>query len=113
MGLDIFEKNFSWEHLWLSYDLYELQIGEPKEQNYFYKIISTKTFNICNKCRGTGVVLCSKCNGAGIIKPNKNGRIEEVFGICSYCQGSKSITHEPCEHCKGIGKIEVWNHMNQ
>ena len=98
---------FSWEYLCLSNDSSQLQVGEPMEVNYFYRLVSINSSTICPKCLGTGEVLCPRCQGTGHVTPKKNGSPEESVGICPFCHGSRSITHSPCRRCKGTGWVEV------
>lgn len=94
-----------WEFLLISEDTLKLQVGEPKEVNYFYKLESINSSTICPECCGTGEVLCPRCQGTGRISPKKNGSPDEAVGICPFCHGSRTITHSPCRRCNGDGKI--------
>ena len=93
-----------WEFLIISEDTIKLQVGEPKEVNYFYQLESINRTTICPECYGTGEILCPRCQGTGRVAPKKNGSPEEVVGICPFCHGTKSITHSPCMRCNGYGK---------
>lgn len=100
-----------WEFLNLSKDSLRLQVGEPKEQNYFYKLASIDNSVICINCRGTGKVLCPYCQGVGHVFPWQNDRdAAESPRVCPYCNGSKSITHSPCRRCKGAGVVIIKKH---
>ncbi len=99
-----------WEFLDISKDNLKLQVGEPMEVNYFYKLESINSSTICPECLGTGEVLCPRCQGTGHVTPKKNGSPEEEVGICPFCHGSRSITHTPCRRCKGTGWVEVRKH---
>lgn len=101
-----------WEFLDISKDNLKLQVGEPKEVNYFYKLESINSSTICPECHGIGEVLCPRCQGTGHVTPKKNGSPEESVGICPFCHGSRSITHSPCIRCKGTGRVDVKKQKN-
>lgn len=95
------------EFLLISKDSLQLQVGKPKEVNFFYKLESINCTRVCLECHGSGYVLCPRCHGTGHVSPKKNGTPDEAVGICPFCHGTRSITHSPCRRCNGSGMVEV------
>lgn len=93
-----------WQFLLISKDTLKLQVGEPKEVNYFYKLESIIT--VCPKCHGSAFVQCPRCFGTGRVTPNPKGSPDEAVGMCPTCGGAVGSRFR-CWHCKGKGKIEV------
>ncbi len=67
----------------------------------------------CEACHGTGAKdgtkqrTCPSCNGTGQVKTVQNsifGQVQQVT-TCSTCRGEGSIIDEPCDACKGRGRV--------
>lgn len=91
----------------------------------------------CPTCHGNGFIatwkgICSRCQGAGIIyvepddkttwwsaarakKMSKmcplcegEGKLKDQVSRCPRCRGTKTISYNPCQNCKGTGRIWRW-----
>lgn len=67
----------------------------------------------CNTCNGEGAKpgtskkTCPKCNGTGQVAESRRTPLGVFQNIvtCDQCGGSGQIIEEPCEDCKGQGKV--------
>ncbi len=95
----------------LSKDLTHLQVGEPKEQTFFYKRIESNVHNSiktkCNECGGSGIIYCPMCAGTGRVPPNPKGGPDDAVGICPKCHGLRCLKISPCQNCNGTGQITI------
>ena len=93
---------------------YNLDITFEEAYKGVKKHISINREEICPTCNGTGaktgskIENCSACNGTGTIRSIRN----TIFGqtqtarTCDVCGGSGKIVKEPCNECKGKGRIK-------
>lgn len=68
----------------------------------------------CDKCHGTGAKAgtakktCPQCNGTGEIRYAQRTPLGQFVNVktCDVCHGEGTIIEQPCEKCKGSGKIK-------
>ncbi len=96
----------TWNFILLSKDSLHLQVGEPMEENYFYKLKPVIHSVTCPKCNGTGRTTCTRCHGTGYVKVKKAAEPDALAGVCYRCGGDGRLPM-PCRHCKGTGSIAV------
>jgi len=77
------------------------------------KEIEVSRIETCETCEGSGAKegthpeKCSNCNGSGVVI----GRQQTIFGVtqtqsdCPRCQGRGKIIHDPCDKCRGAGRV--------
>jgi molecular chaperone DnaJ len=76
------------------------------------EIIVTRN-EICDVCTGTGakpgtsVTKCTVCNGTGQVKQIQNTILGQMqtTKTCTNCHGTGEVIKEPCEKCRGKGKV--------
>lgn len=74
----------------------------------------------CNTCHGSGAkpgtnpVTCSTCHGTGQVKQIQNTILGQMqtTRTCSACNGTGKIIQEPCQDCRGKGKIRKQAKIN-
>ena len=97
----------------LRYDM-ELTLEEAfsgKEEE-----ISFKKWESCSICEGSGITpgsdpqTCSTCQGSGSIVRSQG--FFQVRSTCPSCNGLGRIITDPCDECKGRGKIQVKRKIN-
>lgn len=67
----------------------------------------------CSHCHGTGarpgtsVTKCPECNGTGQVRQVQNTILGQMqtTRTCATCHGSGEIIKEPCDICRGKGKV--------
>jgi molecular chaperone DnaJ len=77
------------------------------------KSISITRNENCETCGGTGAKkgtnpkTCDKCGGTGQMKIQKNTMLGSFVNIvtCDKCSGKGTIITDPCNTCKGTGKV--------
>lgn len=77
------------------------------------KNISINRNENCETCSGTGAKpgtnpkTCDKCGGTGQIKVQKNTMLGSFVNVvtCDKCSGKGTIVSDPCNTCKGTGKV--------
>lgn len=79
------------------------------------KEIKVNRMTTCEACKGTGAdsasssEVCPDCQGRGSVKVTQN----TVFGAisstktCQRCSGKGKIIKNPCQKCRGIGRLKV------
>ncbi|MDE6425857.1 MAG: molecular chaperone DnaJ [Ruminococcus sp.] len=79
------------------------------------KEININRMSTCEACKGTGAdgssttEVCPDCKGRGSIKTTQN----TLFGAiqssktCPHCSGKGKIIKNPCQKCRGIGRLRV------
>lgn len=90
----------------LPLDLEEIALGAEKK-------IKIKRYIVCDECngigtkRGSGFETCKTCNGTGEIRQVSRSMFGQFVNIttCTHCGGSGQIIKEPCDKCKGEGRI--------
>ena len=68
----------------------------------------------CDECHGTGAKdsngrqTCPNCNGTGEVRTTQRTPLGSFVNVstCPRCNGEGSIITNPCEKCKGKGKIK-------
>jgi len=92
----------------LRYDL-ELTLEEAfsgKEQE-----IAFKKWASCEACEGSGMTpgserkTCGTCQGRGQVYRSQG--FFQIGTTCPVCQGEGSIITDPCQECKGRGKLRI------
>jgi molecular chaperone DnaJ len=92
----------------LRYDL-ELSLEEAykgKEEEIVYT-----TWESCDGCKGSGSApgsnpgVCPHCHGRGEIVRSQG--FFQIRTTCSTCNGTGQVIVDPCEKCKGKGKIRA------
>jgi len=77
------------------------------------KEISITRNETCESCGGTGAKegtqpkTCDKCGGTGQINVQRNTPLGSFMSVntCDKCGGKGTIISDPCQECKGTGKI--------
>lgn len=78
------------------------------------KEIKFDHLEICASCNGTGAengsqpVTCSTCHGTGQVQQVMRTPLGSISQIvtCPHCHGSGKIISNPCQTCKGHGKVQ-------
>ena len=79
------------------------------------KEIKVNRMNTCDICRGTGAdssstsETCPDCQGRGTVRVTQNSMFGNLTSTrtCSRCSGKGKIIKNPCQKCRGIGRIKV------
>src|SRR6266404_3039126 len=64
----------------------------------------------CAKCKGSGAAegskpeVCQTCAGAGQVRYQQG--FFSVARTCGNCRGAGSVIKNPCDQCKGVGRVE-------
>ncbi len=69
----------------------------------------------CTRCAGKGaepgteLATCPECNGAGEIRRSQQSIFGQFVNVaaCARCSGEGKIVPEPCEDCRGTGRIRA------
>ena len=77
------------------------------------KEVSIRTFVTCRNCEGSGAadgtepVTCSTCNGIGQVRQVRQSILGQMVtsGPCPTCGGIGETIEEPCEVCRGEGRV--------
>lgn len=78
------------------------------------KEVSINRREACEHCHGTGakpgsgVKTCPTCNGTGQIRQEQRTMFGSFANIatCPTCHGQGKIIEEPCEACRGSGRVQ-------
>ena len=92
----------------ISISFREAALGTEKEITY------TK-YEICPSCHGTGARpgsssrTCPTCHGSGRVKQVQRTILGEfsTVHVCPTCHGEGKIIDEPCDKCRGTGRVRV------
>jgi molecular chaperone DnaJ len=93
---------------------YDLEIDLADAYKGIAKEISVSSLVTCFQCKGERVKpgskmeTCTVCGGTGQVTQVSRsafGQIMRTYG-CQNCGGEGTIIKEPCEGCKGIGRVE-------
>jgi len=77
------------------------------------KEVSVRTFVTCVSCEGSGAsegtapVTCGTCNGIGQVRQVRQSILGQMVtsGPCPTCGGMGETIEEPCEVCRGEGRV--------
>ncbi|KAB3530744.1 molecular chaperone DnaJ [Alkaliphilus serpentinus] len=77
------------------------------------KTVEFHKYDNCDTCNGTGAKpgtqkhTCSHCKGTGEIRYAQRTPIGQIVNVktCPQCHGEGEIINEPCNTCKGKGKV--------
>lgn len=64
---------------------------------------------LCDECHGTGTrgggqpAVCSTCGGRGQVTRSQG--FFSISATCPTCQGSGQMITDPCDECKGVGRV--------
>ncbi|MSO69541.1 MAG: molecular chaperone DnaJ [Alphaproteobacteria bacterium] len=70
----------------------------------------------CEPCRGTGAkagvkpITCGTCGGAGKVRAQQG--FFTIERTCPTCQGAGEIISNPCEVCRGQGRVQKEKHLS-
>jgi len=90
---------------------YDLSIGFMDAVRGKETEIEVSRHELCSKCGGVGTrdgvppVVCPACGGRGQVS-----RSQGFFSIsttCPSCHGSGSVITDPCEKCRGVGRVLI------
>jgi molecular chaperone DnaJ len=78
------------------------------------KTIKLKRWRKCDTCNGvgakpgSGTVACTACNGTGEIRQVSRSMFGQFINVsaCATCGGSGKIIKDPCDTCKGEGRVQ-------
>jgi molecular chaperone DnaJ len=71
--------------------------------------VSVRRHETCEHCKGSGAApgkapaTCQSCAGRGQVRYQQG--FFSIARTCSTCQGSGTVIHDPCSHCRGEGRI--------
>ncbi len=88
----------------LALNMEEIATGATKK-------IKVKRLERCDNCGGSGAApgsskkTCPVCRGAGTIKRSAMGGIFTQVYTCDSCNGAGEIISEPCQRCRGDGRL--------
>ncbi len=77
------------------------------------KEISVNKMCTCSSCKGTGAHegttadICPDCHGRGSVKATQRTPFGAISStkVCPHCSGKGKIIKNPCNSCRGIGRI--------
>ncbi len=73
------------------------------------KQVQVRRLEECEQCKGSGVapgkqpITCTTCNGRGQMRFQQG--FFSIARTCSTCQGSGKLIVDPCNQCRGQGRI--------
>ena len=73
------------------------------------KQVQVRRLEECEQCKGSGVapgkqpITCTTCNGRGQMRYQQG--FFSIARTCSTCQGSGKLIVDPCNQCRGQGRI--------
>ena len=72
-------------------------------------MVQVRRHEVCEDCRGSGAapgkgpVTCRTCSGQGQVRYQQG--FFSIARTCSTCQGAGQVITDPCQKCKGQGRI--------
>lgn len=92
---------------------YDLNITFEEAAFGTEKEIQVVRLEDCSQCHGTGgkegaePVTCSECNGTGEISYTQTTAFGRFVNVrtCGTCGGEGTIVSDPCDRCRGRGKV--------
>ena len=83
------------------------------------KEVAAQRIENCTACKGSGsadgqVETCSQCHGTGQVRTTQNfmGMQMQSTTTCPRCGGRGKVIKNPCNTCKGKGKVRRTNRVN-
>jgi molecular chaperone DnaJ len=78
------------------------------------KTIKLKRWRKCDTCNGggakagSGMATCTACNGTGEIRQVSRSMFGQFINVsaCTTCGGAGKIIKDPCDTCKGEGRVQ-------
>ena len=75
--------------------------------------IKLKTLHVCDLCGGSGSrpgsspAVCETCGGSGEVRRAQQSLFGQLVsvGTCPTCNGEGSVISDPCEECRGDGRV--------
>ncbi|MBF0538778.1 MAG: molecular chaperone DnaJ [Nitrospirae bacterium] len=89
---------------------YDLELSLKEAAFGVDKTITIPRHELCQACSGTGSVdgkkpvTCTACNGAGQVRFQQG--FFSISKTCSRCNGAGSIIVDPCNQCRGVGRVK-------
>lgn len=70
---------------------------------------------VCDSCKGTGAdkgttsEVCPDCQGRGSVKTTQRTPFGAISSTktCPHCNGKGKVVKNPCEKCRGVGRVRV------
>jgi molecular chaperone DnaJ len=90
---------------------YDLSISLEDAYNGKKQEINFSASDKCKRCNSSGAepgskpISCTTCNGHGKVRSNQG--FFTIQQTCPQCSGSGEQISNPCNECKGIGKIQI------
>ncbi len=99
---------------------YDLEITLKEAAFGAEKKIEVPAWEDCSKCKGSGAKpgttrkACPDCKGSGEIRIAQNTIFGKTINIqsCPGCKGEGTIIEDPCDLCRGTGKIRKKKKIN-
>jgi molecular chaperone DnaJ len=93
---------------------YDLEVDLEDAVKGISKHIIIPRYETCKRCKGTGAASsasirnCSECNGTGMSTRTQRTPfgIFQTSSTCRTCHGEGKVITEPCEECRGSGRVE-------
>lgn len=79
------------------------------------KEIKVNRMNTCDVCKGTGAdgsstsEVCPDCQGRGTVRVTQSSMFGNITSTktCPHCSGKGKIIKNPCQKCRGAGRLRV------
>ena len=99
---------------------YDLEITFEEAAFGAEKEIQVVRMEECPDCEGTGgkegadPVTCSECNGTGQVRFTQTTAFGRFVNVktCDRCSGEGTIINDPCDKCRGMGKVRTRRKIN-
>jgi molecular chaperone DnaJ len=77
------------------------------------KEITFRAYGTCQACEGVGsadpssVKACQACGGSGKVRTVRRTMLGQFVqtGVCLACSGTGQVVGDPCEECRGAGRV--------